>query len=126
MATDNSGTKKEGTPDIFSVSSLAASDPDLQMLTASAPSCARVGDLIDVSWTVKNVGTSSAAAEWTDYVFLSTNATYDGGNDIYIAEFSASNSKPLAAGASYILTRSISIQSTGKEGVNYLIVLTNI
>src|SRR5262249_7876084 len=44
--------------------------PDLTVTTVTAPTAAFEGDLIDVSWTVRNQGVGDAAGSWVDRVYL--------------------------------------------------------
>jgi subtilase family serine protease len=99
--------------------------PDLQLISASAPSSAKVGDLINLRWTVKNAGSTRATGDWYDFVTLSSNPTLDYNEDTYVTNQSASDAKPLAAGKSYRKSTTISLPSTGKTGLHYLIFETN-
>jgi hypothetical protein len=45
-----------------------------------APKLATAGDVIAVDWTVKNVGSAAARGNWADKLYLSTDATLDGGD----------------------------------------------
>ena len=76
---------------------LTASSVDLIVTAADAPANADAGGPANVSWTVKNQGTDAAASSWYDYVYLSTDATYDP-FDSYVTSSYAGSSVPLAPG----------------------------
>ncbi|WP_422665759.1 CARDB domain-containing protein (plasmid) [Anabaena sp. PCC 7938] len=93
--------------------------PDLTIITSSTPTTAALGETVAVSWTVKNSGDVSAAAERYDSVYLSDDAKFDV-TDTYVADFYLSNSSPLAAGASEVRTESIIIPNS-PLGQRYLL-----
>src|SRR5207302_1978868 len=75
--------------------------PDL-VGTALGPAAGVAGQLVTLSWTVKNQGSGSAPiASWFDNVYLSTDNVFDNG-DTLVA--SALNPSALAPGASYTQT----------------------
>jgi len=77
---------------------------------------------LPLSFTVANQGASSAPPTWTDRVYLSTDATWDGG-DVQIlasAQFSA-----LAAGASYPVSGSGAAPAGTAPGDYWVIVVTD-
>ena len=77
---------------------------------------------LPLSFTVTNQGASSAPPTWTDRVYLSTDATWDGG-DVQIlasAQFSA-----LAAGASYPISGSGTAPAGTAPGDHWVIVVTD-
>lgn len=78
---------------------------DLDVSGVAGPATGAVGGLIDVSWTVRNLGTDDASASWQDAVYLSANATLDDG-DALVAVVSREGG--LAAGASYTQSMSVS------------------
>ena len=84
--------------------------PDLQIITASAPAAASVGDNINLSWTVKNNGLVTAGYHWWDGIYLSSDSTWDSG-DIVVRLFGAHQFPPLATGSSYTQTTNISAPS---------------
>jgi hypothetical protein len=99
--------------------------PDLQILSASAPAAASIGSQVNVSWTVKNVGKSSANDDWYDLLYLSNDAIYDYDDTFLVSERIATQS-PLATDASYtIQSRSISLPSSAAAGQKYLIFRAN-
>ncbi len=99
--------------------------PDLSVTTASSQSTSLVVDGTDsVSWTVKDLAATPAAGQWYDQLYLSTKSTFDS-SAVSIGQFSASDVSPLAGGASYSRTETVTIPSTAPQGSVYLLVVTN-
>ncbi len=95
------------------------SPPDLIVDGATAPSSAKIGP-VDVSWTVKNQGIGSAPnSYWYDYVYLSTDDTYDF-FDTPLTSAYVSNSPPLVPGGTYARSLTVSIPSVA-AGDYYLL-----
>ncbi len=94
-------------------------DVDLVVNDATAPGTAAIG-AIDVSWTVKNLGTDPAKGFWYDYVYLSADDKYDFA-DSYVT---SSYSSPLDGGSSYTRTLSASLPSVA-AGDYYLLFVTD-
>jgi subtilase family serine protease len=94
--------------------------PDLIVSNASAPATGTVGKSIEVSWTVQNQGTSAAPTDWYDRIYLSNDAIFDANADTYITQELISTQTPLAAGASYSITRNINLPNFA-TGNRYLI-----
>jgi len=90
---------------------------DLQLMAAWAPSSANIGDLINVSWTVKNSSAIAANGYWLDAVYLSSDAVLDE-NDIGTSFYGAG---PLSAGSSYSLDAFFSIPYASNAGKYYFI-----
>ena len=88
-------------------SAMAPGTVDLQMLSAIAPASSRIGSNISMSWTVKNSGTTSLAAQWVDAVFLSLDQRLDG-HDIQM-EWRYIDTPP-AAGSTYTRSYSTIVQ----------------
>ncbi|CCI03111.1 CARDB domain-containing protein [Microcystis aeruginosa] len=88
---------------------IAIAVPDLVVAAAAAPTNGIASQSIAVSWTVTNQGTVDAAADWYDSVYLSTNNTFEGFNDIRIASDLISTQTPLLAGNSYTFTRNVTL-----------------
>jgi parallel beta-helix repeat protein len=80
------------------------------------------GSAINVQWTVKNNSTSATiVSAWRDAVYLSANPVLDA-NDVLLANFTING--PLAAGASYTRTQSVTLPAeTG--GTLYILVTTD-
>ena len=90
---------------------------DLQLMAAWAPSSANIGDLINVSWTVKNASAIAANDYWLDAVYLSSDAVLDE-NDTGASFYSA---YPLNAESTYSLNAFFSIPYISSAGQYYLI-----
>ncbi|WP_404783509.1 putative Ig domain-containing protein [Altericista sp. CCNU0014] len=50
---------------------------DLQVDTIALPSSGKSGDRVQISWTGSNHGINSATGQWSDAVYLSTDAVWD-------------------------------------------------
>ncbi|NCS52426.1 MAG: hypothetical protein GPJ23_08650, partial [Microcystis aeruginosa G13-05] len=96
--------------------------PDLIVSNATAPESGALGGTVSLSWTVQNQGTVEAPADWTDYIYWSSNDTYDG-SDTFITSISAAAQTPVAAGGSYSKTQNITLPNQiNLVGNGYLIV----
>jgi hypothetical protein len=94
--------------------------PNLNVTAANASlTSVALGQSLDVSWTVSNQGSSVAAADWYDYIYLSDDTNLDGG-DTFIAYQYTSEYTPLTAGDSYTISRNITIPQTSL-GNRYLL-----
>ncbi|MEZ6137701.1 MAG: pre-peptidase C-terminal domain-containing protein [Pirellulaceae bacterium] len=56
---------------------LTLQSPDLTVTSATTDAAAQFGDVIDVTYTVNNIGTDPASEGWTDAIYLSTDAILD-------------------------------------------------
>ncbi len=92
--------------------------PDLVPTAFSGPASgtADAGKAINVSFTVKNQGTGTAAATWYDYIYLSDDDTLTT-QDTYLGYFAHSSN--LAKDATYSSTQSVNIPSKA-PGTYYL------
>ena len=97
--------------------------PNLQVTDTNAPTTATWGEDLALSWNVKNQGTGAALADWSDYVYLSSNPTWDS-SDISLGNVSAATQSPLAAGSSYTLNRNVTIPAV-TPGNWYLLFATD-
>jgi subtilase family serine protease len=105
--------------------SLSISAPDLIVSEASAPEAAALGALISLSWTVNNQGGVNAPADWTDYIYWSSNDTLDW-NDLFITSVSAAAQTPLLAGQAYTKSQNITLPSqVSSTGAGYLIIVAD-
>ena len=95
----------------------SANGPDLQLMTAWAPTSANIGELINVSWTVNNDSVVAANGYWLDAVYLSSDAVLDE-NDAGASFYGAG---PLNAGNSYSLDAFFSIPYVSNAGQYYFI-----
>ncbi len=100
----------------------ASSLPDLTVSSAGAPGSASAGQTLTVSWSVYNAGGATASGSWTDAVYLASSPT-PGVGATPLSSFSANG--PLAAGASYSNSQSVTIPASTGSGSYYLIVDTN-
>ena len=103
---------------------ITVSAPDLTIKTASAPPTVIVGQSISVSWTVQNIGTVQAPADWYDAVYVGSSPTFNSNTDTYVEDFYEGGQSPLAASASYTANASIDLSSV-PAGDDYLIFVTN-
>ncbi len=119
-ATDNTGLSYENNLTISISNVTDDTAPDLIVSNASVPATGTVGKSIEVSWTVQNQGTSAAPTDWYDRIYLSNDAIFDANADTYITQELISTQTPLAAGASYSITRNINLPNFA-TGNRYLI-----
>ncbi|MBD2439767.1 CARDB domain-containing protein [Nostoc sp. FACHB-110] len=92
--------------------------PDLVITAANVPTTAALGEMISVSWTVKNQGLVSAFADWFDAVYISDDQFFDS-SDTYLTSRNAEENTPLAAADSYTATQDISIPNVVAGGDVY-------
>ncbi len=95
--------------DVYAVP-ITLSGADLAVTNVAAPSIAALGSTVELSWTVTNQGNAAAQANWSDAVYLSNTNVLDG-SAVYVGSFPA-GAAPLAAGASYALSQSVTIPNT--------------
>ncbi|HQU43698.1 MAG TPA: CARDB domain-containing protein, partial [Pirellulales bacterium] len=113
-------------PDVNDVKAVAitTSSPNVD-LAASSPSAATTalnsGQQVEVKFTVSNNGGETAAAAWTDAVYLSTKSTLDS-SAIQLTSIAAPSS--LAAGGSYQFDQAVTIPTTFL-GSGFLLFVTN-
>jgi Nidogen-like/CARDB/Cadherin domain len=94
-------------------------EADLKITASAAPSTASLGEAIQINWTVTNQGDGVAVADWSDYVYLSDDETFDA-SDTLLSTLSAAAFSPLEPNSSYTQTRNITIPNTGL-GDRYLL-----
>ncbi len=112
LVTVNSGGQVPETDE--SNNTLAAAQP-IQILgpdlvvesVAIHPPSPHFGDAVDLVWTVRNVGTGPALNPWSDRLQLSTDTIV--GGDTLLLTLSADDVVPLAAGAAYTRTQSVTL-----------------
>lgn len=84
--------------------------PDLLLKRdPEVPAAAGTGEIIELTWTVENVGAGSAQAPWEDRVFLSYDSMYDE-QDIVLA--SVKRADPLNPGEFYRVTTNPRVPAT--------------
>ncbi|WP_013334633.1 CARDB domain-containing protein [Gloeothece verrucosa] len=96
------------------------SAPDLTVTAASAPVSGALGNNIGISWTVTNTGQSVAATDWYDYVYLSSNPTYDS-SDTNLSYYYTGSSTPLDPSSSYTQTQNLTLPNNAPSGNLYLL-----
>ncbi|MGA2033680.1 MAG: CARDB domain-containing protein, partial [Thermoguttaceae bacterium] len=113
-----------GTAAIGNISVSRAQNVDLEVVPGSvtAPASATLGQSINVSWTVKNIGSAAAGAVWTDIVYASPTAAYNSATATSLHSFGAPST--LAAGASYAQTQSVLLPAAA-AGDGFILVRTN-
>src|SRR5262249_49184222 len=101
--------------------------PDLVASSASADATGIVGGAVSISWTVTNQSTTTALASyWYDVFYLSDDATFSPYADLQIgSSFVASPPAPLAAGAHYDASTSVTIPYYAGTGAKYLFVVAD-
>ncbi|MBW4676961.1 MAG: type I secretion C-terminal target domain-containing protein [Desmonostoc geniculatum HA4340-LM1] len=114
---DNIQAETNDDNNIF-VQPITINAPDLAITDVNAPSTALLNETIFVSWTVKNLGTSTAFADWYDSVYISDDQFFDY-SDRFLTGRSAENYTPLAAGSSYTITEDIQLSSDLATGDVY-------
>lgn len=102
---------------------ISLSAPDLIVTNVTAPAATVVNRTISVSYTVKNLGTVAAPADWHDRVFLSDDAVFDFSDTALDTPFISTQS-PLAAGGTYTITHNVTIPNT-TPGDRYLLVVAD-
>jgi hypothetical protein len=102
--------------------SINLNGPDLQLVSATAPARAKMGETITFSWTVRNGGTLDTDTDWYDDVFLSRDPQLD--NDDLLLDFAwITNPTPLTPGASYSRSLSITLPSDLLWDGNYSLIV---
>jgi hypothetical protein len=99
--------------------------PDLQVTHISLPDHVTAGQMLDLNWTVTNLGpgkTPDSQFRWNDLVYLSDDAHFDPIQDRYLG--TASHFGALAPGASYLVERSFRIPGN-LNGLYYVLVATD-
>jgi len=99
---------------------ITLSAPDLAVTGATAPASAILGQKVDLSWTVANQGTAATAANWVDAVYIGRSAAFDGTT----RRLATVPGKPLAPGADYLATASVTIPDVG-TGPFFLLVVAD-
>jgi hypothetical protein len=77
----------ESRDDDDSITVTVVERPDLSVTACGGPGQADAGAMIDVSWTVTNIGTLALSGSWTDAVFISPDDIIGNGNDTLLGTF---------------------------------------
>ncbi|MBG1265632.1 CARDB domain-containing protein [Nostoc sp. WHI] len=115
----NYQTETNETNNVFA-QAITLTAPDLVVTAATAPTTAALGETISVSWTVTNIGTVSAFANWYDTVYFSADEFFDD-SDVLISDSYPGQDIPLAAGESYTVNRDIFLGAFVAPGDRYLL-----
>jgi subtilase family serine protease len=89
--------------------------PDLILAEATAPSSLTIGETVNLSWIVSNIGNVATNRNWFDRVYISDNTTFDNSDTLLTSQFSSGNT-PLVPGSSYTLSATnvtVPVTSTG-------------
>jgi len=113
-----------GEPSDAFTSQLVLRLPDAVVSAADAPAYGIAGQSITTSWTVTNQGDTAVMHDWTDTVYLSTDAIWDAG-DLLLHTEPVTGKTPLNAGQSYPISRTFAIPHTAPTGNLYLIYRTD-
>ena len=127
LQTDHYNQQPEGNEtNNTSVVPISLTNADLTVSNITAPDVVASGQQINVQWVGHNSGTGTATADWSDYVYFSTDATLDG-SDTYLGSTSNADLSPLAAGSDYAhaLSLNVTIPSGHTDGTYYLIVVAD-
>ncbi|MBD2415927.1 hypothetical protein FACHB389_31060 [Nostoc calcicola FACHB-389] len=119
VAAGNNQGETDQTNNVFA-QAITINAPDLVVTAVNAPTTAALRQTISVSWTVKNQGVVSAFGDWFDYIYISDDQFF-GEGDTYITNRNTGENTPLASGASYTITRNISIPFHIATGNRYLL-----
>ncbi|UUZ69431.1 Ig-like domain-containing protein [Polaromonas sp. P2-4] len=124
MDQNNNGIKGESADGYRAA--VTVRSPDLTVTAVNTVSSSTFGQTLDVSWTVKNIGTDPAQqANWYDSVWLSHDNVL-GGDDIRLT-YVLANANPLEANGQYTRTAQVAlpVRSDFATGNYYLIVRTD-
>ena len=100
--------------------------PNLKVTSITIPENAFMGQAVDLTYVVSNVGGGAVPAsqgKWQDLFYLSRDQNLDTTNDIYLG--SSEHIGPLAAGGSYIGLQNLRLPQ-GLSGTYYILVATDL
>ncbi|MCK6499002.1 MAG: hypothetical protein L6Q38_05930, partial [Nitrospira sp.] len=95
---------------------------DLVVTSIVVPSSSFSGELVDVTWTVRNQGPNavwSGTQRWTDYLFVSPDPTFIVERAALVGSVVHVQTEPLAPGQSYTATAKVQLPA-GVEGKWYV------
>lgn len=103
---------------------VAVIHPDLATSAVTAPASGVSSQAVTVGWTVTNTGTAAlpAGASWTDQVYVASGTGLDG-TQRFLG--SVVESGPLAVGASYAGSLTVTLPADLLPGSYHIVVLTN-
>lgn len=93
--------------------------PDLLVASSNSPDSANRGGTISVEWNVRNAGQGDAIGSLSDRVYFSTDNVLDAGDSILFNRNSSAD-LPLAAGATYTATQTVSLPNV--DSGNYFLI----
>lgn len=127
MDQNQNGTLGENPGDIFTSNFIIATDDMIVQSIGTIPSNANFGQTFNVPYVVQNIGNAATpnGASWYDYVYLSTDTVFDGG-DIYVG-YGNGAGLPVGSGGTYNGTATVTLplNPAQPDGNYYLIVRTN-
>lgn len=118
---EGDGPNEDNNFNAASVTVTAASVPDLIVSNVDAPATAVSGQLLPLTWTVRNVGDATAASVWQDAIYLSLDQILDPA-DTFIGN--VIHSEALAVNEEYIRQESFNLPR-GLAGPFYVFVRTD-
>jgi hypothetical protein len=124
MDQNRNGIKGEGADSYHAT--VTVRSPDLAVTAINTLNSGAFGQTLDVSWTVKNIGTDPAQqANWYDGIWLSRDNVL-GGDDIRL-NYLLANANPLPVNGEYTRTAQVSlpVRSDFATGSYFLIVRTD-
>ena len=92
--------------------------PDLRVTAISAPANGTEGEVVDVEWTVRNDGASTAAGSWIDRVYLRKSGDTGAGTLIGSYRYTG----PLQAGTSYSRREEMRLPAKTSERYEVIVV----
>jgi RHS repeat-associated protein len=100
--------------------------PDLQLTSLIIPSNANFGQTIEVSWTVRNIGSDPAREEWSDRIYLSNNNTLDESDTVLFTN--VANASPLSVLQEYTRTANVTLplNMQSASGTYYIFVKADV
>ncbi len=120
----NQGQSETNTADDTSAGlAITVTAPNLQVTSVQVtPTSAVNGGSVQVSWTVTNAGTGTAAGYWDDAIYLSSNPTLTG---TYQNLGTFYENQTLAAAGNYSDTESVNLSGNIPLGQAYIVVVAN-
>lgn len=92
---------------------------DLEVVGVDGPATGFSGQVIPISWTVRNNGPGEISTAWNDHVYISLDQFLDTSSDFYIGRIP--QNRTLASGEDYTATSNFNVPS-GLTGPYYVIV----
>ena len=88
-------------------------------------SVARLGETIQLTWTVENIGVATTNSFWDDYIYLSDDEFFDNLDTLVDSRFISSPLTPLDIGETYDLTQTVTIPNSAATGNRFLLFWTD-